>query len=854
MALAGTYISNTTYGLDGNVRTINGPAIGGLPGETLVYDYDTWLRPTRLTSGQGAYVNDSEYTATGKLKLHELGDLGKHVWQTFTYQHGSQRLATARTSRENIGGFARDATYNYNDAGNITAISDIARDGTETQCFNYDGLQRLTEAWTQPTTSCEATPSAAVIGGPAPYWLTYGYDTAGNRTTETRHATTTGQTDTTRTYTYATSGQGNRLNRVTQTGGEGNRTDTYEYDTTGNTTQRTIDGTTQTLDWGPSGELTQVTEGDTTTSFVYGPDGERLLRKDSGGTTLYLPNTELRLDNGSATPVGTRYYTHGGQTVAMRTPSGVTYLAGDHQGTAQIAIDANNGTVTTRRTLPFGAERGTEESTWPNDKGFVGGTKDPTGLTHLGARQYDPDTGRFISVDPLMDPADPQQMNGYTYANNSPLANSDPDGLMPAGLTPRQMDGWAQGNGYSKCRSRGGRSCGTPTYTPPSYPVRSLSRDREVGSNRITIPEHVDPKRFRTLFWKFMHDSGPSGGWEELTLAREAMAALLACQKIKECGAKDKLRYYSAYLLVVGLVYAGSGRGGKRIKGGQERLDNAKSSLRACRTSSFVPGTTVLMADGNRKDIEDLKVGDKVIATDPKTGRTEAKPVLATIASKGEKKLVQITIDASGPQPLWTTDGKPQAGAELRTVPGAKGGVIVATDEHPFWVAGDINSWIKATDLEPGMWLRTSTGTYVQITHLKTSTKSDQHVHNLTIAGHHTYYVLAGEVSALAHNSQCPTGLKHASTGLKSIFDGGSVRGKSIIGIRSKLIGDGFTQTLSDNKKGYLFRNSSGEEVRIMRRNGEWHIRMRNQHGNYLDEFGDVANPNQTHGIRVYSR
>jgi RHS repeat-associated protein len=416
--------------LDGTVRGQNGPAIGGLPGESLLYEYDTWLRPTRLTSSQGAYVNDTLYTPTGKPMLRELGNEGKRAWQTFTYQYGSQRLSTARTSRENIAGFDRDATYTYNDAGDITAISDVSRDGTDTQCFGYDGLRRLTQAWTQPSTTCETNPSTALIGGPAPYWHAYGYDTAGNRTSEIRHATISGQTDTTRTYTYATPGDGNRLDRVTQTGGDGARTDTYAYDATGNATQRTIGGTTQNLDWGPSGELTQVTEGNATTSFVYGPDGDRLLRKDSSGTTLYLPNTELRLPAGSTTPVGTRYYTHGDQTVAMRTPIGVTYLTGDHQGTAQTAVNAVDLAATTRRTTPFGSERGTQGATWPNDKGFVGGTKDPTGLTHLGARQYDPGTGRFISVDPILDQADPQQMNGYTYANGNPVTNSDPDGKL----------------------------------------------------------------------------------------------------------------------------------------------------------------------------------------------------------------------------------------------------------------------------------------------------------------------------------------------------------------------------------------------------------------------------------------
>jgi hypothetical protein len=58
-------------------------------------------------------------------------------------------------------------------------------------------------------------------------------------------------------------------------------------------------------------------------------------------------------------------------------------------------------------------------------------------------------------------------------------------------------------------------------------------------------------------------------------------------------------------------------------------------SLKAC--SSFIPGTKVLMADGSHKAIEDLKVGEKVLATDPQTGETTAEPVLGTITARVTK-------------------------------------------------------------------------------------------------------------------------------------------------------------------------------------------------------------------------
>ncbi|MFJ2296424.1 RHS repeat-associated core domain-containing protein [Streptomyces sp. NPDC087894] len=86
-------------------------------------------------------------------------------------------------------------------------------------------------------------------------------------------------------------------------------------------------------------------------------------------------------------------------------------------------------TVTRRKQLPFGGQRGTTgSSSWPGDRGFVGGTSDPTGYTHLGAREYDPTLGRFLSVDPLLIPDDPTQLNPYVYGNNNPATFADPTG------------------------------------------------------------------------------------------------------------------------------------------------------------------------------------------------------------------------------------------------------------------------------------------------------------------------------------------------------------------------------------------------------------------------------------------
>ncbi|TDD60609.1 hypothetical protein E1293_45590, partial [Actinomadura darangshiensis] len=176
-----------------------------------------------------------------------------------------------------------------------------------------------------------------------------------------------------------------------------------------------------------------------------------------------------------------------------------------------------------------------------------------------------------------------------------------------------------------------------------------------------------------------------------------------------------------------------------------------ESAARIC--SSFVPGTKVMMADGSQKPIEEIKTGDKVVTTDSATGKTSTESVSQTISTKGDKKLVQITIDPHAYTLAWPSGKRSQPASTLLHRPAdSKGGTVVATATHPFWVAGDIGRWVKATALEPGMWLRASAGTYVQVTATKHTTAHHQRVHNLTITHAHTYFVLAGETPVLVHN------------------------------------------------------------------------------------------------------
>ncbi|WKU46531.1 RHS repeat-associated core domain-containing protein [Streptomyces sp. VNUA116] len=468
-ALAGTYKWSVAYYHTGQVKWTRQPAAGGLPQEDLTpgYTYNAGL-PVSLAAGTDALVSSVGYDHYGRVVREEFGDFARRLYNTYEYDEHTNALTRAVTDRDKAPQRVDDTQYSYDAAGNVVSISTgSGQDSdrvTDTQCFTTDALRRITEAWTT-TDKCATGASAAVVGGPDAYWTSYTYDAVGNRKTEVQHKTSTGPAgDITRTYAAPAAGKHN-LPSVSQTGPGGAGEEAYGYDQAGNTTSRkTANGTDQKLDWDPEGRLASITQGNTSAKNVYDADGARLLRKDSTGVTLYLPGgTEIQLTK-SGLLVGTRYYTAGDKTIAMRTGGKLTFLLGDQHGTSTTQVDGTNQSLVRRRTDLFGAPRGTQPSGWSGDKGFVGGTRDAdTGLTHLGAREYDPSTGRFISVDPLVDLNDPQQANGYTYANDNPVSFTDPDGrCIRASENGPCFD--TGGNGKSAALNRGdefyGDGCG----------------------------------------------------------------------------------------------------------------------------------------------------------------------------------------------------------------------------------------------------------------------------------------------------------------------------------------------------------------------------------------------------------
>ncbi|GAA1717743.1 RHS repeat-associated core domain-containing protein [Kribbella yunnanensis] len=442
--LAGTYKFSSTYRDDGQLDTETLPGVGGLPGETLTYGYNGKDQPTTLASGSTSYVRGTTYTAFGEAESITMGSTnGKWTSIGYSYEEGTRRLSKVTTEREMSPSLVSEVEYGYDDSGNIKQVVDrpssLSGEQTDTQCFSYDYLRRMTGAWTpkpgedNAPGDCSTAPSAAALGGPAPYWHSWTFDKVGNRKTETK---TSAAGSTTATYNYPAAGQArpHAVQSVVTTGTgmpAGGRTDTYTYNEAGDRTARSVGGVGETYTWNFEDDLEKVTKNGQDTSFLYDANGERLIRRDNTGTTLYLGDTELLLKPGATEAEGTRHYEFGGKTVAVRTKGQLYWLGADHHGTSTTAIADNaTQTVQRRREDPYGNQRGTAPASWPGQRGFVGGTNDPTtGLVHLGAREYDPTIGKFISVDPQLDNTDPQSLNAYVYGNNNPITFSDPDGM-----------------------------------------------------------------------------------------------------------------------------------------------------------------------------------------------------------------------------------------------------------------------------------------------------------------------------------------------------------------------------------------------------------------------------------------
>ncbi|MFD9357928.1 polymorphic toxin-type HINT domain-containing protein, partial [Streptomyces sp. NPDC060031] len=162
--------------------------------------------------------------------------------------------------------------------------------------------------------------------------------------------------------------------------------------------------------------------------------------------------------------------------------------------------------------------------------------------------------------------------------------------------------------------------------------------------------------------------------------------------------------------------------------------------------NSFPAGTRVLMGDGTYRPIEQVVVGDSVLATDPASSVTGPRRVDAIIYTPDDRDFTDVTVAAA-----------------------QGGGTVTSTDHHPFWSDSD-RTWKNAADLSVNETLRTADGTPAQIAGIH-RWKSLQPAYNLTVNDLHTYYVAAGSTPVLVHNSNPEDCVKRVAQLVKAEFD-----------------------------------------------------------------------------------
>ncbi len=366
-------------------------------------------------------------------------------------------------------------------------------------------------------------------------------------------------------------------------------------------------------------------------------------------------------------------------------------------------------------------------------------------------------------------------MNGYAYSGNSPVSHSDPSGLWcdscndgkgwtrPDGGTQGDPDGGLDSDGTVRGTPHGGGGSGgggggweSPAKWNASQTPRTNDIDELLKHFLMNSPNGDSPE---TDYWvtPIYENDGPGNACFGREACRQAykyllhhddvaeakrIAANYCVANFNECVADAKafergklVEGFVAALVTGGRGSVAAGAVGKRARG-----------LIGCKC--FLAGTDVLMADGTTKDIEDVELGNEVLATDPETGETGLRKVTRLIVTEDDKHFNELSIA--------TADGIEK---------------LTATHEHPFWSPSE-RDWIEAGELTAGMHLRTDTGDTVVVTGNRAFTRHAR-TYNLTVGDLHTYYVLAGNTPVLVHNAgNDPATPNIIRRGLQQIQDG----------------------------------------------------------------------------------
>jgi RHS repeat-associated protein len=428
--LTSTLIGNDTidgkydYDLEGNVISSNKSIDGSI--YTTNVTYDSLNRIKQLTYPDNERVN-YEYDAgalsqvTGFAKYSDWISAGMPGDMTYAngvathcdYHPGTLRLLyliTKAPEDTNIQSFK----YEYDKTGNITVITDNVPVGSmhtvsTTQNFEYDKINRLKKSG----------------------FGIYSYDRAGNITT--KEQVTFGYNDSNHPYCPTIGSNGYKA----------------AYDSNGNLIRKTDkNGVYWRYQYNAENRLIAVYQGPEkgkeylVEEYFYDATGMRSQKNTYDGATvkttryIYFGNNVI-YETGPGT---TRYILAGGREIAKVVDGKTYYTHRDHLGSSSVVTDSNGNVVNWNANHPYGENwQVSPAGTADLDKHrFTGKETDASsGLVYFGARFYDPEVGRFITVDPGKD-----GLNWYAYCDNNPIKYVDPTGMYYEATKTWGATGW----------------------------------------------------------------------------------------------------------------------------------------------------------------------------------------------------------------------------------------------------------------------------------------------------------------------------------------------------------------------------------------------------------------------------
>ena len=377
------------------------------------YTYSDVGLLTGVSTSNGSPNFSYNYDGLNRIMTEGHALSSGNVATNYTYHSSTQgqsgRIASLNYQLTPTGGSASalrsGISYQYNANGQITSITE----NNKTHSYEYDGLGRLAR---------ENDEDRSVT-------ICYNYDSNGNILSKVEYPYTTGAlTSATRTvpYTYAVS-WGDQL--LTYNNGS-----TILYDQIGNP----LSYNGYTFTWQKGRQLASATKDGETFNFVYNADGQRTWKIGSttGAQYTYASGLLVSMTDGT----NTLNFTYDPDGIALGVNLNGTdyYYLYNAQGDV-IALYDSAGTVVTEYKYDSWGKLLSTTGSAANTIGLLNPLRyrgyfydTDLGFYLLETRYYDPETGRFINADGVVDTQNVNNTNLYAYVANDPVNNKDVDG------------------------------------------------------------------------------------------------------------------------------------------------------------------------------------------------------------------------------------------------------------------------------------------------------------------------------------------------------------------------------------------------------------------------------------------